>query len=80
MTWGDYTRCMLGHKIKELSHLREYRNKLAAALHQEPRKLFELPGDFDRIPSQNGTEENLKILAKHGYTKEFFEKIKKGEC
>ena len=66
MTWGNYQRCCLGHIQKDINKWRHTRSILSALSGKDGRYIIELPGDFNHIPKQYGTESNIKELQKHG--------------
>ena len=67
MSWGDYYRVAAGHRIKELKEMRQYRSILGGLTHQDPRKIFELPGDYDHVPEPMTQEEMKAQAIKLGY-------------
>lgn len=67
LTLGDYQRIKLGYELKEHKNVHKYRNVLAAILREKPRKIFELPGDYDHIPDPMTQDEMIAQANKLGY-------------
>jgi hypothetical protein len=78
MSWGDFIRVASGYKIKEFQQVKMYRNLMGAAAGIDPRKIFELPGDYDHIPDPLTQEEMILQAKKLGYA--HLLGIKEGEC
>jgi len=57
----------MGYRYKDFRFRNEYRNTLAAILRTDPRKIFELPGDYDHIPEPMSQEEMKAQAIRLGY-------------
>jgi hypothetical protein len=62
MTWGNYARKSFGYQSKVIEDLRKTRSILGAIVGQDPREIYELPGDWDNAKAM--TKEERKETAR----------------
>lgn len=66
MSWGEYMTICLGYQKKERQELHKYRNILAGLLKTNPKELFYMPGDINKLPEYQSSEEIEAKLRKLG--------------
>jgi len=50
LSWGNYQRLCAGYQRKDINDYRKVRMIIAAQIgEKDPRRVFELPGDFDHL-------------------------------
>ena len=67
MDLADYKRVVLGHRLRELQHAREHRSILGYSAGIDPKKIYELPGDYDHVPDPMSQEEMIAQARELGY-------------
>jgi hypothetical protein len=61
MTWGQYTRLVVGWKQEDNNRWRHTRLIVGALTGTDPRRIIKLPGDYDNLEAMSN-DEIIEIL------------------